>query len=470
MNLSIINSSVEEVKRKRVRAQFIKTFMVKGLFNNRTVKINFETDTKILIGENGLGKTTLLNILYYILSNKFHKLKTIEFKEISLTFIDGKSFVIKKEYLNYGDENESFSAPPSLIRDLSRVLSKDDIFTISTAFEKGLPSRLIIDRYIERRDYTRHYPMPYVINALKIICGFAENNEHIRKAKDILKEKLENIEVLYFPTYRRIEEDLVNLGIIDSTTNIKSGDTVLIQFGMKDVKEKLDEVKKEINNLSSKGLSQISSEILSQLVKGLPNIDENTLINISIQDIKIILARVGDAISTEDKLQIIALVEAKKFKDSDDKYLIYFLQKLIEIYEKQKDIDIEINNFVSTCNHYLDMSDKQLYYDPSKVEFYFIDRANDSRTLLSNILDKLSSGEKQILSLFSKIYLNSNKNFLVLFDEPELSLSIFWQRQLLPDILEAQRCKFLLAVTHSPFIFENYLEQEAIGLNQYIKQ
>ena len=41
-------------------------------------------------------------------------------------------------------------------------------------------------------------------------------------------------------------------------------------------------------------------------------------------------------------------------------------------------------------------------------------------------LKNLSSGEKQILSLFSKLYLNLNNKNILLFDEPELSLSIIW--------------------------------------------
>ena len=81
-------------------------------------------------------------------------------------------------------------------------------------------------------------------------------------------------------------------------------------------------------------------------------------------------------------------------------------------------------------------------------------------------LAQLSSGEKQIVSLFSKIYLEPNDKFIVLFDEPELSLSIFWQKKLLPDIIKSERCDFLLAVTHSPFIFENELNKNTLGLQE----
>ena len=72
-------------------------------------------------------------------------------------------------------------------------------------------------------------------------------------------------------------------------------------------------------------------------------------------------------------------------------------------------------------------------------------------------LEQLSSGEKQIVSLFADVYLNHiDDNFIFLIDEPELSLSIFWQKRL------------LFAVTHSPFIFENDYEDNTVGLNEFM--
>jgi hypothetical protein len=48
-----------------------------------------------------------------------------------------------------------------------------------------------------------------------------------------------------------------------------------------------------------------------------------------------------------------------------------------------------------------------------------------------------------------------------------LSLSIFWQENLLPDIIDSGKCEFLFAVTHSPFIFNNKLDKYATSLNEY---
>ncbi|WP_441256433.1 AAA family ATPase [Bradyrhizobium sp. 482_C4_N1_1] len=82
-------------------------------------------------------------------------------------------------------------------------------------------------------------------------------------------------------------------------------------------------------------------------------------------------------------------------------------------------------------------------------------------------LNSLSSGEKQMISLFAKLYLYP-RDKIILIDEPELSLSIDWQRQILVDIVQAPLCRQVVAITHSPFVFDNTLEPFARPLTSTI--
>ncbi len=79
----------------------------------------------------------------------------------------------------------------------------------------------------------------------------------------------------------------------------------------------------------------------------------------------------------------------------------------------------------------------------------------------------LSSGEKQIVSLFSHLYFSGASPFFVVIDEPELSLSVPWQRRFLPDILGTGMCSGMIAVTHSPFVWENDLEPYVRSLAEF---
>ena len=79
-------------------------------------------------------------------------------------------------------------------------------------------------------------------------------------------------------------------------------------------------------------------------------------------------------------------------------------------------------------------------------------------------IQHLSSGEKQVVSIFSRLHLSDDLAYAIFFDEPELSLSIEWQRQLLADIYKSESCRFLFAATHSPFIYDNELDEFATTL------
>jgi Ca2+-binding EF-hand superfamily protein len=231
----------------------------------------------------------------------------------------------------------------------------------------------------------------------------------------------------------------------------------VIQFGMDDVRLKIESLTQEIRQKSLIGFSKITGDLLSQLSKEFPNYKSKN--SIDKNKLSIILERVGKSISEEDKSNIINYINSGS---KSNKGLLYFIDKLIDLYNEQEILDRAIKNFADTCNSYLNL--KSFRYNESSVKLG-VYREN-SKTEIE--LDKLSSGEKQIVSLFSKVYLDLNKSFIVLFDEPELSLSIDWQQKLLPDIIKSNKCNFLLSVTHSPFIYENETEKYAYGLTDYI--
>ena len=69
-------------------------------------------------------------------------------------------------------------------------------------------------------------------------------------------------------------------------------------------------------------------------------------------------------------------------------------------------------------------------------------------------LDQLSSGEQHELVLLHELLFDVQPETLILIDEPELSLHIAWQSDMLPELLEVaalSRLDFVLA-THSPYI------------------
>jgi predicted ATPase len=147
----------------------------------------------------------------------------------------------------------------------------------------------------------------------------------------------------------------------------------------------------------------------------------------------------------------------------ESKYLDFLISRLIELYEDHREQDDAIKKFVEVCNFYL--FDKKFVYNESEIDLYLESFHGKERL----DLDCLSSGEKQIVSLFSKIFLEVGKVFYIIFDEPELSLSMRWQMRLLPDIVSSGKCDFMIAATHSPFIFDNEMRKFAVALSDSMK-
>lgn len=453
----------------------IKRFKITGLFGFRNVDINFEDNVKILIGENGFGKTTILNSLYYLLNKKYKKLSNIEFETIELIFENEEKIQFSKfeleNYVSYQENSNNHRRFPStVLKQLENLdLSELDKFT---SFNQKTAS--IIYKFIEKYEIRKFAPTDMM--AREIFRFIKE--QPISDVFDRLEKIREDLtfSILYLPTYRRVEEDLKNLGSFkerlvhrdngrtyykELEEDLEVTDDTLIHFGMEDVRKKIITVEQEIEKSTITGFSKLTGQMLSLFLNGFRKIEDNEIEELDENTIKIILHRVGDNISQEDKGKILTLLKNKsKLKEKNE--LVSFIFQLIDIYNEHKHLDDKIKNFRDVCNNYL--VDKQFRYDESSVDLDIYRNGTDEKVEIN----KLSSGEKQIISIFSKIYLEKTDNLIVLFDEPELSLSLPWQKRLLPDIMNSMKCKFLLAVTHSPFIFKNELEKHAIGINIYM--
>lgn len=455
----------------------IKRFKITKLFGFRTINIPFENNVKILVGENGLGKTTVLNSLYYVLTEKYHKLYQIEFETIELIFSSKErisfSRIELENYLRYKER----STRKNISSHLMDIINLENLYAFieDSSSNEGQSLSNILELFIKKNHIPRIAPMSIMVQELLNIV-----KEPISKKfstfKDILKNQ--NFSILYFPTYRRVEEDLKNLGkfrkrfknpfeeeeeyLQEIEEEIEISDDTLIHFGMEDVEERLKKVESQITQSTMAGFSKVTGEMLSQLLQGFPNIEDQEIEELDAENAKIVLHRVGDSLSSMDRKQILDLLE-RKDELKQKKELVYFLFKLINIYNQHRHIDDAIKKFRDVCNNYLE--DKNFIYNESSVNIKVFRKGTEDEVQLN----KLSSGEKQIVSLFSKLYLESKDNLIVLFDEPELSLSLEWQKLLLPNIVNSGKCKFLLSVTHSPFIFKNELDSYAVGMSTYVK-
>ena len=68
---------------------------------------------------------------------------------------------------------------------------------------------------------------------------------------------------------------------------------------------------------------------------------------------------------------------------------------------------------------------------------------------------QLSSGEKQILAILLTVLVEDNQPYVLFMDEPEVSLHIEWQKQLIDLILRLNPNVQIILTTHSPAMIMN---------------
>lgn len=435
-------------------------FEVKGFFKNQDVSLRFDKVENIFVGENGLGKTTILNLLFYTISLDFKRLLNYEFDEINVEFKDNSKFSISVEDI------KNFS------RRKNRHLYKYDNYEIDREqYELEIELQqleLNIERLEVEFNNGSHSKRGYNQKRSAVSKKMITSKKNMESFIEKMTIMTENLDILYFPTFRRIEEDLLNLEIDDSIDdrakykNNKRRNLIsqgrgkqLIRFGMSDVEQTINTLLEKIKQLSITSFNQMTGVLLQQYVDKEIYIAEE---DIDFSKMEVILGRIGDKIDSKLNYKILTLIESKEIFHKENDYLRNFLGNLINSYKEQEELDIRIKKFVDICNQYL--VNKQYIYDESTVALKIINKKSGVELPLQG----LSSGEKQVISTFSKIYLEEHKEFIILFDEPELSLSIPWQERYLPDIVKSEKCNLLIAVTHSPFIFENDILFERASL------
>ena len=454
-------------------------FQITSLHHLNTVTVEIDDDKLILVGENGTGKSTVVNLIYFFLTRQWDRMLDYKFHSIKAT-IHSKDYDISREELAENFERFSLKLrrsnkfyrriPRSVMRDVDahmmrrdrtgKETSRDYILYLAEKFD--LPVSMLLEYYHERSEIADEYSL--LGNKLSEID------------KEISQSGIE--QVLYLPTYRRIEQDLhlIVPGIEKQARRMRDrymeNDPTyieLVEFGMEDVERTIKSTMADIKDNVRNGLNALTGTYLRDVIRGeyrsndlLPKLKE--LGEATINSIFNRIPTTVLSVDEQDRLrEIIIKIREKDAIAEKDKVIAHFLTQLIELHSQQTDDEKNIQEFVNVCNKYL--IGKQIAYDSQDFDIsIYQDAINKSQEIEMRML---SSGEKQIISLFSHIYLSGGSGYYVIIDEPELSLSVPWQKQFLTDILDSGRCSGLIAVTHSPFIYDNKLDSFAHSLEEF---
>ncbi|MEQ4740064.1 AAA family ATPase [Klebsiella michiganensis] len=405
----------------------LKRILVENLFGLLNYDIGLDqSDTIIITGPNGYGKTMILKIIDNILSCNLEFFFDLQFRKINLEYNKSVLTLIKNEnnILSIQTKNletntktnknfhinrkikDKHKLIDDLYNDMSSCEKDNKYFFAKIAYEQLIGDDNRLQLRLQKENQTQNKYLEEFI---------PENNVTFIKA-----QRLENVE----NSKATIEEQAIFLA-----------------------------------NLIKKA-SEESAQISQRLDSSFPArlfeiIDENTPTSsisdrlIGIQRKREIFMKFG-LIKSEDTLipeRYNSTPLGKEYSTVLHLYISDALEKLSpyeELFEK-------INLFVSLMN------EKMLAFKKIKINqengFHF--KSNSGETIK---LNNLSSGEQNQIVIYFDLIFKSNPQAIIMIDEPEISLHVAWQKEFLDSIFRIKKLNSfskIIIATHSPQIVNN---------------
>ena len=377
----------------------IRYLKVKGLNKRLDGEFEFNEDLNIITGANGSGKTTILKLLWYLISGHLEQI---------LAEIPFHSIVIQTDLF---------------VLSMERVRSDQVIFDYRFGEEEDICEPTAVDTEtgkINRNDVDK-------VNSLE---------------KRIARTTKRS---LFFPTFRRIE------GGFSRTPDADDSDVRI--FSVPEMLQvSMSRFSSEVSVNEHKFITSISTEDLSELLTQ-KHADIYEKINNRQSQVLEDISREMQNNPNKDKTSKIP---------QDASAVLGAIQKVNEERER-------LSKPFSVLS---ELSRRILQYNAIRVTGRIVPgETTDGITLgegrdgitvaeakeaISS--DKLSSGEKQMLSFLC--YNAFSQDTAIFIDEPELSLHVDWQGILLPTLFEQATTNQFFVATHSPFIYTMYPDKE----------
>ena len=450
----------------------INRIIIKNLYGYLNKDIELNKNINLLVGINGSGKTSVLNIINWLLVPSLTNLCANEFEKIELHF-NYKN----EDYILINKQNEK-----ELTIDLGNTSKKYKYPQIKAEFSihpKRITKNIAI-REQHNLDYSRLRPEPHEVETWDFLFSELPNPIVIGLDRNLFTEEGEEI------SYVEDDNGRIRKRVANQKKTSSPLDKVMRLSGMEymNYKNKILDLNKRLNDkiMLSSFEETLTLESLSELLES-PKIplkhvesleikvkdyfEENVIdkrnpstirkkqqaealdkIERYFSNLKSILNQVNKK-GKEKSLDILYITNVNQFRKIKE-----LIKEFEDFENKSKRFFVSLKQYLDTVNLFLKDSAKEIYFDKrtSKLKFRILNK--NSKIIQDNReIENLSSGEKQILILFTYIKFNNKLGKLFIIDEPELSLHPKWQENFLEGIKAIMPNNTqLLFATHSPSI------------------
>ena len=430
----------------------IRRISVKDLFGQFTYDIpdnEIEDSSRLLIlyGDNGSGKTKILQLLYHLLSpadDKGHRsfLSRIPFREFSVYLTNNNKITLLRT-------NKKLIGNYTLsIHEYDKQIIKSDIITRDGGVDSRKTSTEKYCSLISKLGFTVYYLSDQREFQSDELFFPDIANLHLSEYEDI-KLKILNESNIYrdLSRTRRTSSDIETIRNRDLELAIRRIEDWLNRT----VKQSLSKGEISVNKIYAEIIKSISTKIDDEDLDKKIDLDELTsdFIKLANRSKKYDSFKMTSPIDIESILNSIKNAPKASYPTLKKVFQPY-IESLDARFKALEDVYKIINTFIEGLN---------AFYLNKTVEFDF--REGILKIMIGKKrLDSknLSSGEKQLLLLFCNVFLARDKPSIFLIDEPEISLNIKWQRKLVKALLnltEGSHVQFILA-THSAELLTQY--------------
>lgn len=406
----------------------VRSLDIKNLFGRFNYKISLNSSgVTIITGPNGFGKSTILKIVSAIANTDLFYFMRLDFQSIEVQFENARSISLIK------NEKTLLIDGMSVPLDLEKYLFSDHRRRVP-----WLRKNYIRNGWIDMRSdksISDDELLSYLI--LKDVEG--SNSENFIDNKE-LKEKIICMKK-WSGEVRLISEQR----LIREESKIRDDNKVInvISELPQRLKSRISEVTEEYSAVANK----LDSSYPKRLFAAKEGLDGRS-------EYRIRLDEANKKFEKLNKYNLVdmSLIDEQNYQDFYSTALKIYFDDFSEKYKVFEDLIEKLDLFTKIINERLMF--KQIRIS-RKNGFEIIDSDNTDKILK---LSQLSSGEKQEIVLFYDLIFNTKSNYLLLIDEPEISLHITWQKKFLNDLLEVAKNASIQAMvaTHSPQIVSDH--------------
>ena len=429
---------------------FIESFKITKLWGYRDINLTFNKDVNVLIGPNGSGKTTVLNLLHSILSVDIMGLLNVNFEYAEVHLRDFKDHSILRtvkvdiadRLLNFWLDQKDVPIDPVYITG-QRLTEHYKWLEKGNTLPGREPQRFVRRTIVPEEFYDELTALVSIVwLPVSRRLPVTENEEEWYART----EPLESVDL-------RLEELLAGLSRYHSILNAQ-------------LSEHYGEFERQVLSmiLYSKEHDQINL-MLQGITSSLPTEAEKDQLLRAFDDAGLLNKQMQNRINDHFAAVEESIKRTKRFRESGDKIvelddmlvlpLVSRTKDMVEFARKlekhRKEIFAPLHLYENTVNSFLE--DKTIKVDES-------DGLKIESSLKSELNWRdLSSGEKQILILLTQALLRLDNPVVYIADEPELSLHVIWQEKLLESLVTLGGQKQIIVATHSPDIVGKFQDK-----------